>query len=361
MRILYLLNHKALTDFEVPILIKKGHEAYMSKNFNHLRPSENSINHATSRFYDNFLSIHPTTLKILDKIDFYSSSYTLSNNELDIINSHFNCIFLTTLTPRGLLEKLSKNFHGQIYFRFFGLDGTNSYRDILLSTYPGLDFSRFKFLFSYQEIIDYEFSRPVNKGFFNKHNSIYLPLGLSTSFISTYLETYHPSKHQMCFVNSRIDDGRNSYYGNIYYNFLNKFADIIPFVVLGKNNSSVDHKSHIFNNLDDKNFYGEFQKSLFMHYHSKEPRHLHYHPLEAAVIGLPVLFYSESLLSSIFPKSPGICFSETEMLNKCKLILSKTHQGNGFMNLVISYQNRNIDKLFIEKNMSIFDNFINHG
>lgn len=357
MKILYLLNHKTLTDFEVPILLKGGHEVYMSKNFNSLKPGENSINHSTSRYYDNFLSTHVTTLKTIDNIDFYSSYYELSQMEMDIINSHFDCIFLTSLISEKLLNQLSHSFHGEIYFRFFGLSGETSYKDLLSSSFPGTDFSRFKYLFSYQEIIDFELSRKDNFDFFNKENSIFLPLGLSNSFVCNYLETYKPSKSQICFVNSRIDDGPNSYYRNIYLDFLNKFEGL-PFIILGKNNSCVEGKPYILNNLNDDEYYKEFQHSLFMYYHSKEERHLHYHPLEASIIGVPVLFYSQSLLKSFLPNSPGICYSENEMLEKCRLILSRSNKANDLINSIITYQNQNIDKLFIGKNLNIFDHFI---
>lgn len=353
MRILYLLNHKTLTDFEVPILIKNGHEVYMSKNFKSLSV-QNSINYTTSGFYSNFLPTHVTTLKLLDQIDFYSASRELTKIELDIINSHFDCIFLTCLISKKLLIQLSNNFHGDIYFRFFGLSNEESYKNLLFSLYPNCNFSRFKYLFSYQEIIDFEFSRKDNLNFFNNNNSFFIPLGLSNSFVTNYLDTYRPIKTQMCFVNSRIDDGPHSYYRNIYINFLKNFSGM-PFVILGKNNTSVQDKPYIKNNLNDSDFYGEFQNSLFMYYHSKEERHLHYHPLEAAIIGLPVLFYSQSLLASIFPESPGVCYSDQEMMNKCQLILSNSNEGSSFINSIITYQNQNINKLFIGNNLNIFN------
>jgi len=353
MRILYLLNHKTLTDFEVPILLKDGHEVYLSKNFGSLSSGENSINHSTSRFYDNFLSIHVTTLGILDNIDFYSDHYELTKPELEVINNHFDIIFLTSLTSEKMLNQLSKSFSGDIFFRFFGLSGEASYKNLLKNIFPSTDFSRFKYIFSYQEIIDFETSRSENLDFFNKDNSFFVPLGLSNSFVCNYLETYRPSNLRMCFVNSRIDDGPGSYYRNIYIDFLNKFSDI-PFVVLGKNNTCVQEKPYILNNLNDNEFYGEFKNSLFMHYHSKEERHLHYHPLEALIIGLPVIFYSQSLLKSILPQSPGMCSSDNEMIQKSNLILSRSAEGNELINSIITYQNQNMDKLFIGNNLDIF-------
>jgi len=71
MNIFYLLNHKTLTDFEVPILTNSGFRCYIPKKYNSLSPV-NSINYNTAHYYDNFININPTELSKMNKMDWFS-------------------------------------------------------------------------------------------------------------------------------------------------------------------------------------------------------------------------------------------------------------------------------------------------
>ena len=61
------------------------------------------------------------------------------------------------------------------------------------------------------------------------------------------------------------------------------------------------------NNLDDDEYYRGIATCKCLFYHSIEERHLHYHPLEAIVIGIPIIFFEQSLLSSYLANSEGRC------------------------------------------------------
>ena len=69
--ILYLLSHKTLTDFEIPIMRNKGYYCYIPKKFNSLSPV-NSINYTTPFECDKFLDISQCDINELNKIDFFS-------------------------------------------------------------------------------------------------------------------------------------------------------------------------------------------------------------------------------------------------------------------------------------------------
>lgn len=93
-----------------------------------------------------------------------------------------------------------------------------------------------------------------------------------------------------------------------------------------------------------------------MYYHGQEPRHLHYHPLEAMVIGLPVIFHTGSLLATAYlPQSPGICGSYGEINAKLKRLEEGDHQ---LRDAIIAYQDTIVDKLRVSNNMSIFDRLL---
>ena len=54
-----------------------------------------------------------------------------------------------------------------------------------------------------------------------------------------------------------------------------------------------------------------------MFYHSQEPRHLHYHPLEAIATGQPLVFMAGGLLESLGgPDQPGLCRTYAEAREK---------------------------------------------
>ena len=59
-----------------------------------------------------------------------------------------------------------------------------------------------------------------------------------------------------------------------------------------------------------------------MFYHSQEPRHLHYHPLEAMVAGQPVVFMSGGLLERLGgPQQTGMCTTYAEAREKIGRLL----------------------------------------
>ena len=92
-----------------------------------------------------------------------------------------------------------------------------------------------------------------------------------------------------------------------------------------------------------------------MYYHSTEPRHLHYHPIEALIIGLPVLFHKESLLNSFLMNSPGKCNDINEVHAKIDRILNN---DVAFINKIKKEQQKHIYKFKISYNMNAFDNVI---
>ena len=60
-----------------------------------------------------------------------------------------------------------------------------------------------------------------------------------------------------------------------------------------------------------------------MFYHSQEERHLHYHPLEAIVSGMPLVFMSGGLLEKCGGSDqPGLCRTYGEAREKIKRLQS---------------------------------------
>lgn len=337
--ILYLLNHKTLTDFEVPLLIKRGYGVYIPKKYNSLA-KENSINYSTVNFYDNFLHITPDVIGLLNNIDWFSN-VPLPSNVLNVINDNFKYIFITLLTKAPLLNQLITHFNGTIYYRFFGLDGNKSYYEHI----KGHVSPKVKYIFSYDEIYQFEKTR-----FFNESNSCIIPLGLSNTKIEQLHNTYNRKSDNVAFVCSRIHP-KCKYYFDIYKTFISNFRDI-KYLIFGKDNEAVAANQNIVNNLPDDKFYSAIAECSCMYYHGIEPRHLHYHPLEAIVIGIPIIFHRESLLSGYLYDSPGKCNNIEDALIKIKRIIAN---DKSFIEDILCKQNIAYHKLLQCNNTNIFD------
>ena len=345
--ILYLLNHKTLTDFEVPILINKGFSCFIPKIYKTL-DKINSINNLTTNFYDNFLKINIKDVKELNKIDWFLNK-KLSKEQMNIVNKNFSVIFITLLTTGEFLQQLLSEFKGNMYYRFFGLASTASYVPFL--TKNVLKHPKVKYIFSYDSILPFE--NTLSKHF-TIDNSYYVPLGLSNNLMNNIRDTYKPLNRKIAFVCSRIDDGIGTYYHRIYTNFVTNFKQY-EFIIFGKNNSTVEHFPYIKNNLDNENYYLGLASCMCMFYHSEEERHLHYHPLEAIIIGIPVLFLEKSLLHIYLDDSRGKCKNINEVKSKLSNILSGDKE---LIKSIIDCQNRVIDKLTVEYNSNIFDDVL---
>jgi hypothetical protein len=260
-----------------------------------------------------------------------------------LINKHFSYIILTLLVEKeGFIKQLIESFTGKIFYRCFGRESTCRYNDRVLYD------KKINYIFSYPEIYSFECSHPDN--LFTSDNSHIVPLGLSNKFIMKYISSYNPINNKICFICSKIN--LNPYYTDIYNTFLNNFKSY-DYLLLGKDNKINDKKSLC--ELDDANFYKNMSQCKLLYYHSKEPRHLHYHPFEAIIIGMPVIFHNESLLSSYLPNSPGNCKTLDEIKNKINKIINNDII---FINQIITEQNKIIPQLTIEKNYNIFNSVL---
>ena len=340
--ILYLLNHKTLSDFDLPILQNKNWGIYLPKKYQSLDITQ-SINLNNLSLYDKYLNdISDDDKLFLDNIDFFNSS-NYSIKLMDILNKNFKIIFLTLLTDSTVHNFMVNNFKGKIYYRLFGRESNYNYYSCFNN--KSITQNNPNFIFSYQEIIDFEFK--LSNFFINK--SYYVPLGLPNFIFSKYENTYNPIINKCVFVCSKINIC--SYYTAIYNN-LNQQLSEFEFTILGKNNEKINDP-RIKNNLNDDEYYLTMSQHYAMYYHGIEPRHLHYHPLEAIVIGIPIIFHQESLLTtSYLCDSPGKCISYLEVKEK----LNKLKNNDIiFKNSIISYQNNIKNKLKIENNLNIYD------
>ena len=347
--ILYLVNHKTLTDFEVSILIEKDYGVYIPKIYSSIN-RVHSINEKTDTNNDSLQHFKIEDFLYLNKVDFFDPASFSDPRLLEVINRNFNTIFITAVLMGNIVNLFSQHFNGRIFFRFFGCVGDTSYVDNLSRNGLFLEklSQRVQYIFSYQEIIDFEASKNT---FFNPMNSYFIPLGISDHFFTSYENSFHPIHNHFLIIISNVDI--LDYYYKAYQNF-DKLCKHFNFLILGKNNDIIQQNDERFRNqLKDEEYYNTMRQSMGLYYQHREPRHLHYHPLEAIIIGIPVLFYHDSLLSTSYLKgSPGECLDEKEVL--CKLNLLRDGDTL-FRESILQFQEPVKDKLRIKNNKEIFN------
>ena len=112
------------------------------------------------------------------------------------------------------------------------------------------------------------------------------------------------------------------YYGAIYDRIKADFGDV-PHVIFGRQVAPVDDPA-VLPYLSDDGLVDLYRHAPVFVYPSVEPRHVHYSPIEAMVVGAPVLYYAGTLTDRIAGRRdvPGRCASTDEMRAKARALLA---------------------------------------
>ncbi|MGF7032468.1 hypothetical protein J2T17_003391 [Paenibacillus mucilaginosus] len=300
-RILWLLNHKTLLRSEVRILHNLGFEVFVPKVIPSNDPDFRSG--GVSYEADSSLTIPKEALLTLNSFNFYANEWPEEITAL--INHYFGTVF-TIAVRYPLIEVLTK-FKGQIIFRAFGLQNELTYNTVLQYVIPEFESlkpkmeNRFWFGQGYTQLAECE---PA----FLQDRALYLPIGLDRSFW-IHANTWHGSGKHILFVCPHIND--NPYYSNIYRGFKEAFGDL-PHFIVGQQLSPVNDP-HVLSNVSDEQLVELYKSSAVFYYHSHEIRHVNYSPIEASIVGTPVIYYSDSLLGRLADKpSPAMVHTISE-------------------------------------------------
>lgn len=325
LRILWICNHKTLMNAECNLLRKLGFEVFVPKLLGKERSS------AINFEYDQTLSIPIKDLLSLNSFDFYNTEYTTEIREL--LNKYFSIALCVNVYPA--LYNLVLNFNGKIILRAFGYENDINYEQTTNCT-PKI--KGLKHLFKPKEItydnvmmrklckikdrfylgVGYKNIIKNETPFFAKR-SIFLPLGVP-DFIWEKKNTNNGSLKKLMFVCPSIE---NSYYGNIYNKFKLDFEDI-PHLIFGKQHREYPEDKTIMGYLKTEDFDNYLKSCKVMFYHSTEKRHLHYHPIEAIIYGMPLIFMKGGLLEYFGGSNqPGMASSTEEAKQKIYRILNE--------------------------------------
>ena len=309
-RILWLLNHTTLRECEVPLLIDLGFEVFTPKKF-----KRDIVNRSGSieMAYDSSLTIPVKLLKQMNNVDFYVDNW---NGYLKHeINKYFD-IVICGFFPH-LVDEVMEHFRGKVFLRGFGMASGFSYCEWFNLYSNEKTINRVQkgnnvwFAQSYERIADFEHQ-------WLREISLTLSLGLPKSMYNAR-DSWVGNENRILFVCPNINDV--DYYKRIYLEFKENFGDIAHLIV-GYQAVPVNDPN-VAGFLSQEKYEKMMQSCKLMFYSSREHAHLHYHPLEAVLHGMPLIFMSGGLLDFFAgEKIPGCCETIEEAQEKISRILN---------------------------------------
>lgn len=354
-RILWLLNHTTLMEWEVPMLIDLGFEVFVPKR---LPVGPNSRTARVTDAYDASLTIPPADLERLNEVNFYDEPF--SRETISILDRHFATAIAASIFPG--LYYLLRGFAGRIFMRAFGHGGDFDYESATAtipaknldhrsyspwaaglgrawarcrSRLPGPDRlafhnavthemvrvgHRLHLAAAYESIIDHE--RP-----FLRQRAVFLPLALPQAMIDSG-GSWTGGEDRILFICPNID--QIDYYRRIYLDFKRAFSGL-PAWIAGRQDLNgvvtplTTQDPSILGYVPRKRLDELMRTCICMFYHSREPRHLHYHPLEAIAAGQPLVFMAGGLLEALAGSGqPGMCRDHAEARAK----IERLRQGD---------------------------------
>ncbi|TPI16451.1 hypothetical protein FJW06_04345 [Mesorhizobium sp. B4-1-3] len=308
---MWILNHTAARKFEIPMLRKLGYEVFTPKIY----PNDANFRSASVDYSEDVnLTIPEDDLEILNQSDWYAGPH---REVWEIANKYFDIAFFIVFDPKGV-EAMCRRFSGELVWRTYGLAGENSYSKILESlpqyrraqaAFRRLG-SRFWFAEGYSNL--HEIESP-----WLQRRTVYLPLGMAGASTPNETEWVGGDK-RMLFVCPDI--GFNPAYAEIYEEFRREFKGF-PYAIGGAQSIEV-LDSHILGYLPLEEHRRNMQHMQVMFYHSREPRHVHYHPFEAIKVGMPLVFMAGGMLDRLGGLAlPGRAKSWEEARRKVRRLL----------------------------------------
>ncbi len=330
-RVMWLLNHSASRKFEIPMLKRVGFkEIFQPKIF----PNDVSFRSANvDASEDQHLTIPRDVLEYFNSLDWYSEQ---PRAVWDLASQYFDVAFFI-VHEGAAVSALLRHFKGAAVWRAYGLDKTLTYSRVTTldpSIMPGIVQAQGRFTFgqAYNNIHKVE-AAPIRR------RALYLPLGMPDVSMK---DAWSGGDKRILFVCP--DLGFNPYYQDAYKRFKKHFGDL-PYVVGGAQPVAVADPK-VLGFLSAEEYARNMRELRVMYYHSREPRHIHYHPFEAVRAGMPLIFQAGGLLDELGGRDlPGRARTEAEARHKLQRVLDGDSK---FTESVRSSQTRLLDAMSFE-------------
>lgn len=303
---MWLLNHSTSRKFEVPMLKKIGFsEIFLPK----IVPSYRSASIDYSE--DANLSIPAQDLAILNETNWYQAP-TL--DAINIANQYFELLFFI---PGEAFKKIVQLFKGIAVLRVYGQGRDTSYHNIIRH-FSGMEGERQIQLAGNRFWLGEVFENiHLNEPSYLSRRAVFLPLPVPEESSFSGWTGSNPS---IFFVCPNIVD--SPYYTKVFNDFKKHFAHF-SYVIGGEQPIKPRDNTNILGYVPKEQHEKNMREMRVMFYHSREPRHLHYHPIEAIQAGMPLVFMSGGVLDQLGGVSlPGRCRTIREAQAKIKRILA---------------------------------------
>jgi hypothetical protein len=317
---------------EIPILLAMGYEVFTPK----IIPENSGFRSGAVDFsFDKYLTLPPLVLEALNSADLYQKDW--SETVVRYMNEYFGAAFIMPMMV-PLINGLQR-LEGAILLRAFGLESTKTYagvlpyfhKDIFNWIYAIRD--RFWFASGYQQLQEVEPKLLADR-------DVFLPIAMPATF-EQHKNTWVGGQKQIIFVCPNIEVC--DYYREIYEDFKRDFGDL-PHVIIGAQKSPVDDP-HVLGFVSDEEMMQLFQRSAVMYYHSREPRHVHYSPIEGAGVGIPVVLFADNLVARMIghPIKGAV-----ESVEQAREFLISILEGDDAVIDAVRTDQRVLNKLFSE-------------
>lgn len=308
LRAMWLLNHTTARKFEVPMLKSVGvKEIFLPKHV----PDNGAFRSGSVDWSED---AHLTIPK--DDLDILNSTHWHGHPRPDawkIANKHFD-IAIVMATEPSFKPAITK-FKNALIYRAYGFDKSMTYSGYLQAITGGEArplISQMGRRFSFGEA--YDNIHKAEPSYLSRHR-LFLPAGMNIHDTS---DDWTGNDRRIMFVCPDLIG--NPYYWKIYTAFRHQFSEF-DYVIAGQQYvESKDPRILGFVSLEAHR--ANMRNFRVMFYHSEEPRHLHYHPLEAIAAGMPLVYMAGGMLDRFGGTSqPGRCLTIEEARQKIRRVL----------------------------------------
>jgi hypothetical protein len=337
-RVLWLNNHTTARMVECELLRHFGYEVYTPKYVpKHIRSA--SVDYS----YDKSLSIPAEALEILNRHDFYEYEWPMPVHA--VLNEYFGTAIIGCFS--WISNEIINHFRGRILLRSYGptRDDYTVWRLFNEEMNPGFinrisnTHDRLWFAQAYPNLAGPEHD-------FFKLRAVTLPTGIPKHFYEErgcYQRKYE--KILMVLPDIKAGDQQSSR----AYAMSRKYFKGIPKIIAGNQFTPVENDPEVTGLLPSGHYDKYLKGCAAMFYHNELPRHIHFHPVEAACYGMPVIFMASGMISHLGGKdAPGSSKTYAEARKKIKRILKGDEK---FIQEVIESQREWVDYFSWDENL----------
>lgn len=321
-RLLWVCSHLVLRYEEIPLLIEAGAEVIPSlgKERFHIE-FDPQYDNETDEMYPDWRTHCSLPVNIVDKIRTINLEHP-TPEEAEFMNSWIDAIYIASFPE--LAEGVLQWFQGVVIYRVFG--DTESYTNISIAN--GVDLNTFG------EASNYVWS-PILKCL-NEHeddriskHTFYLPAFVSKSRLP-FSWTGEGSERKISTQISYIH--KSPFYAEKYEIFKTAFQHL-DYVILGRNDkkSPLCHDNKILGNVDFTTLMQTLCNTrMFCYGGALIPTHLHFTPIEALAVNVPVLFAETSGFARELLEN-GLHVNQLRELGMCKDYHSMAEKAAAYM------------------------------